>query len=209
MKNTRMANILMVGALAGSMALSLVGCGGDSGKMEKTYILSQASYLDGISWYMDENYTLQLFDDGTYQLDYSTDIFGSDDLGSRGNRVIIYTGSYTVAESADGEASHQDVTLSEADRIYMEQHGKGWGHDTEIIRITTGDAKFDTAAWTDTMTSLYDPQGNTKGAEDFLTEFGGSFTVTVEDPSLVPEDTTLTYRLTAAPELPMPTHAAA
>ena len=58
------------------------------------------------------------------------------------------------------------------------------------------------------MTSLYDPQNSTKGAEDFLKEFGSSFTITVEDPSLVPEDTTLTYRLTDVPELPMPTHAA-
>ena len=135
MKNTRMAKILTAGVLAGAMAFSLAGCGGNSGKMEKTYVLSKASYLDGISWYMDENYTLQLFDNGTYQLDYSSDIFGSDDLGSRGNRVIIYTGTYTVAESADGEASHQDVTLSDVNRIYMEQHGKGWGHDTESFAL--------------------------------------------------------------------------
>lgn len=209
MIRTNIAKTVAAGALAAVMAASMTGCSSSSGKMEKTYILSQASYLEGISWYMDENYTLQLFDDGTYQLDYSSDIFGSDDLGERGNRVIIYTGTYTAAESADGEASHQDVTLSAADRIYFEQHGKGWGHDTEIIRITTGDARFDTANWTDTMTSLYDPEGNTKGAEDFLAEFGTAFTVTVEDPTLVPEDTTLTFRLTDAPELPMPTHAAA
>lgn len=207
MKRINIAKTAAAVALSAACILPLTACaGGNTAEGGKTYVLSQATYLDGISWYMNENYTLQLFNDGTYQLDYSSDIFGSDDLGGRGNRVIIYTGTYTSEASADGDASHMDVTLSAADRIYFEQHGKGWGHDTEIIRITTGDAKFDTADWTDSMTSLYDPAGNAKGAEEFLEEFGNEFTVTVEDPTLVPEDTTLTCRLTAVPELPMQTH---
>ena len=41
-------------------------------------------------------------------------------------------------------------------------------------------------------------------ASDFLAEFGKAVTITVEDPSLDPEDSTLTYRILEAPELTLP-----
>ena len=56
----------------------------------------------------------------------------------------------------------------------------------------------------DAMTAIYDAEGNSKKASDFLAEFGKAVTITVEDPSLDPEDSTLTYRILEAPELTLP-----
>ena len=54
------------------------------------------------------------------------------------------------------------------------------------------------------MTAIYDAEGNSKKVSDFLAEFGKAVTITVEDPSLDPEDSTLTYRILEAPELTLP-----
>ena len=51
------------------------------------------------------------------------------------------------------------------------------------------------------MSVLYDPDNNTKGAKEFLAEFAKAQTLTVEDPSVDPEDTTLSYRLVTLPDV--------
>ena len=51
------------------------------------------------------------------------------------------------------------------------------------------------------MSVLYDPDNNTKGAKEFLAEFAKAQILTVEDPSVDPEDTTLSYRLVTLPDV--------
>lgn len=51
------------------------------------------------------------------------------------------------------------------------------------------------------MTLAYDPDTNSKKAEDFLAQFGEEITIEVEDPTLVPEDTTLSSKILQTPEL--------
>ena len=51
------------------------------------------------------------------------------------------------------------------------------------------------------MTLAYDPEGNAKKAEDFLAQFGEELTIEVEDPTLSPEDTTLSSKILQIPEL--------
>ena len=51
------------------------------------------------------------------------------------------------------------------------------------------------------MTAIYDVENNTKGASDFLAEFGKAMTITVEDASVDPEDTTLTNRIVTLPDM--------
>ena len=54
---------------------------------------------------------------------------------------------------------------------------------------------LDTANWTDAMTTLAFPAGSEDGSADFLAKYGKEITMTVEDPSLSPDDTTLSYRI--------------
>ena len=61
-------------------------------------------------------------------------------------------------------------------------------------------AMFDTANWTDAMTTIAFPSGSEDGAADFLSTYGKAMTVTVEDPSLYQEDTSLSYRIVSMTE---------
>lgn len=187
------------------MMATLAACGSDGGKsggsanVSKTYNLQgNVNYIDAIGWYHEEIYTLQLNSNDTYQLYFNTNRFGAEDCDMRGLRTIIYTGKYTSAASSDGEPSHLDVNLEAATQIVWEQHGKGF---TRVDTLPGDPLFFNTAEWTDAMTASYDPDGNAKGASDFLAEFAKAMTITVEDPSLDTQDTTLTYRIVGVPDL--------
>ena len=83
-----------------------------------------------------------------------------------------------------------DVTLSAPTRIYFEQHGKAYGRNGYATNMM-----LDTANWTDAMTTVAFPAGSEDGSADFLAKYGKEITMTVEDPSKAPDDTTLSYRI--------------
>lgn len=179
---------------------SMAACGGSkAGEMSKTYRSASATLLDGIAWYNVDDYTLQLNDNNTYQLTYDVYRFGQEDMGIRGIRTVIYYGEYSSAASSDGEPAHLDITLKPATRIYLNQQDKGFTRTTDF---PAGMITLDTANWTDQMTEVYVKEdGSTGNGEDFLKQYGKEFSVTVEDPSLLPEDTTLNYRIVTIPVL--------
>lgn len=185
-------------AVTAVMALSLAACGGSKGgTVQNTFTTTKATLIEGIGWYHNETYTLELNSDKTYQLYFSTVRFGAEDYDMRGLRTITYTGTYTEAASADGEPSHKDVTLAAPTQITWDQQGKGFTR----VETMPGNFFINTANWTDAMTLMYDPEGATKGAAEFLAEFGAERVVTVEDSSVDPADTTLSCRLVTLPEL--------
>lgn len=174
----------------------MTGCsGGGSGDYTATYMISEANYMDGIGWYSNEDVMLVTNSDNTYDLYFKKDVFGTTDPGIKGNKTIVYSGNYTSEASADGDATHLDITLEAPTRIYFEQHGKAYGRN-----VYAGNMMLDTANWTDAMTTLAFPSGSEDGAADFLAKYAKEMTLTVEDPSLSPDDTTLSYRITAMPE---------
>ena len=177
-------------------SLTMISCGSDSGTLENMYMLSVPTKIEEIDWYTLDNYSLELLSGDKYRLVYKTDIFGGSDLVMKGNRTLIFWGDCASAPSADGEPSHLDIALQAPTRIFYEQHGKRWGRHVDFL---SGDLLIDTAAWTDLMTQIYDPEATAKGAEEFLAENAHPMTVTVENPSLVPEDSSLVYRITEAP----------
>lgn len=194
MKTTRIAKTLAAGTLAVVMALSMAGCSaGGSKEVDTTYTITNASLIDDIGWYHDETYTLSLNTDNTYELNFTTVRFGAEDYDMRGLRVITYSGEYESVASADGEVSHLDVTLQAPTQITWNQQGKGFTR----VQSMPGNFYLNTSEWTDTMAGFY-ADGD---AESFLAEYGKEMTLTVEDPSLSPEDTTLNYRIIGVPDL--------
>ena len=177
--------------------MTFAACGGSSGgnDMENTFMTSKATYLDAIAWYANEDIMLVTREGDVYELYYKKDIFGTTDPGMKGEKTIIYTGTYTSAPSADGDTTHLDLSLEAPTRIYMEQHGKAFGRDVYNVNCM-----FDTANWTDAMTTIAFPSGSEDGAADFLSTYGKAMTVTVEDPSLYQEDTSLSYRIVSMTE---------
>ncbi len=188
--------VLFTAMIAGSV-MTFAACGGSSSgnAMENTFMTSKATYLDAIAWYANEDIMLVTREGDVYELYYKKDIFGTTDPGMKGEKTIIYTGTYTSAPSADGDTTHLDLTLEAPTRIYMEQHGKAFGRDAYNVNCM-----FDTANWTDAMTTIAFPSGSEDGATDFLSTYGKAMTVTVEDPSLYQEDTSLSYRIVSMTE---------
>ncbi len=188
--------VLFTAMIAGTV-MTFAACGGSSGgnDMENTFMTSKATYLDAIAWYANEDIMLVTREGDVYELYYKKDIFGTTDPGMKGEKTIIYTGTYTSAPSADGDTTHLDLSLEAPTRIYMEQHGKAFGRDVYNVNCM-----FDTANWTDAMTTIAFPSGSEDGAADFLSTYGKAMTVTVEDPSLYQEDTSLSYRIVSMTE---------
>ena len=149
------------------------------GIADKTYTAQQAGLIEQMSWYTVDEYTLNLHGDGTYELIYRYDCFGSADLDTRGTRIMILTGTWTDAEPEDEENSHRDVTLSAAQRIYYSQIGKVFGR-------SGGNKIVDTDNWTDEMAEKMEMDRDT-----FMATYGGEYVVTIEEPSLDPMDETL------------------
>lgn len=189
-------------ALAAASASVLSGCSssGSSGSssashtIAKTYTYNTSDYYDSVGWYVNMNTMLVLNADDTYDLYYKKDLFGTTDPGNKGNKTVIYSGTYTSAASADGDAAHLDITLAAPTRIYMEQHDKAFGRNA-----IAGNVMLDTANWTDSMTTVAFPAGSSDGAKDFLAKYAQEMSMTVEDPSLSPDDTSLSYRIVELP----------
>lgn len=202
-KINRRSFITACAAVAGAAALTACGGSGSgsssgkggSGKMTKLFTTGTSRYMDSIAWYASDVYSLVINSDDTYELTYQMHIFGTTDPGLKALRTIIYNGTCTSAP-VDGEDAQTAYTLAVPTRIYMEQHEKGVGRAT-----IAGTIIIDTDNWNDAMTLAYDPEGNAKKAEDFLAQFGEELTIEVEDPTLSPEDTTLSSKILQIPEL--------
>lgn len=185
-----------------ALCLSLTACGGGSAGLSKAFVGGSSFYIDGIGWYSSTVYTLKVNSDNTYELTYQEHIFGTTDPGVKGLRTIVYTGKCSSTASSDGWETHVDYKLEPAERIYFEQHEKGYGRSA-----IAGHIVLDTANWTDAMTQAWDAEGGTKGAKEFLSEFAETLTITVEDPTLDPEDVSLGFRIVNLPELKLVTSA--
>lgn len=183
----------MLLAALGVMTLCACGQTKESG-LDKMYATTTVGIMDSLNWYNNDNYTLELNKDGVYQLIFHSDYFGAEDKESRGGITSVFIGKYSSVPSKDEEIAHLDVKLEAAERIIHEVHGK-------MGMAYGGNIYIDTANWTDAMTAIYDKENGEKGAEEFLADFAKEITITVEDPSLDPEDTTLVYRLTEIPDL--------
>ena len=187
-----------------TLALTLTACGSSgSAGLSKAFTCGDSNYMDGIGWYASDVFTLRVNSDDTSELMFQEHIFGTTDPGVKGMRTIIYTGKCSSTASADGWETHKDYTLQPAERIYMEQHEKGYGRSPALA----GHLVIDTANWTEDMTTAFDPEGNAKGAKEFLSEFAETLTITVEDPSLDPEDVSLGCRIITQPDLKLLTYA--
>ena len=199
----KLVKILSLSLSAILLCLSLASCGSSSpASLTKAFTGGDSSYLDGIGWYNSDVYILKINSDDTYELTFQEHRFGTTDPGVKGLRTIIYTGKCTSAASADGWETHMDYTLQPAERIYFEQHEKGYGRSA-----ISGHLVLDTANWTDAMTSAVDPEGSAMDGKAFLAEYAETLTITVEDPALDPEDVSLGCRIINAPAIKLVTAA--
>ncbi|MBR0409069.1 MAG: hypothetical protein IJI53_13635 [Clostridia bacterium] len=161
--------------------------------IKSTYNLSEVSFIDAVGWYWTRDLSLVLRDDTHYELFYREYAFGTTDPGLKANKLIVYSGTYSSAESADDEACHFDITLDTLDGIYFEQHGKGFGRNVLGYAMV-----LDTDNWTDEMTDIAFPDGSDDGAADFLANHDIAGTViTVEDLREDLDDVTLENKIVA------------
>ena len=161
--------------------------------IKSTYNLSEVSFIDQVGWYWTRDLSLVLRDDTQYELFYREYVFGTTDPGLKGNKLIVYSGTYSSAESADDEACHFDITLNTLDGIYFEQHGKSFGRNVLGYAMV-----LDTFNWTDEMSDIAFPDGTDDGAADFITNHNIAGTViTVEDLREDLDDVTLANKIVA------------
>lgn len=161
--------------------------------IKSTYNLSEVSFIDQVGWYWTSDLSLVLRDDTHYELFYREYVFGTTDPGLKGNKLIVYSGTYSSAESADDEACHFDITLNTLDGIYFEQHGKSFGRNVLGYAMV-----LDTFNWTDEMSDIAFPDGTDDGAADFITNHNIAGTViTVEDLREDLDDVTLANKIVA------------
>ncbi len=171
-------------ALSLVMALSMVAVA----SADSLYSIFSTSYVDSIGWYFVNDYTLTVDQEaGTYMLMFKNDIFGTTDPGIKGIKNVVYSGTCTVAPSADGETAHLDVTIATVDNIYFEQHEKAFGRQVLNYAMV-----LDTANWNETMEEMY---GDT--CEAFLAnhQAPAGAVITVEDLSLDYDDVTLVNKI--------------
>ena len=164
--------------------------------IKSSYNLSDVYFIDAVGWYWTSDVSLILVDDSNYELYYREYAFGTTDPGLKANKLIIYSGTYSMAESADDEACHFDVTLETCDGIYFEQHGKGYGRNVLSYAMV-----LDTFNWTDDMTDIALPDGSDDGAAEFLEKHTiAGAVITVEDLREDLDDVTLMNRIVSLPE---------
>ena len=179
--------------LALALALSLCTA---MAEIKSSYNLSGNYFIDAVGWYWTSDDSLILRDDTHYELFHREYAFGTTDPGLKANQLVVYRGTYSVAESADGEACHFDITLDTCEGIYFEQHGKGFGRNPLGFAMV-----LDTDNWTDDMTDIAYPDGSDDGAADFLNNHNiAGIVITVEDLREDLDDVTLENKIVALPE---------
>ena len=174
------------------LALSMMSIA-SAESIKSTYNLSEVNFIDAVGWYWTRDLSLVLRDDTHYELFYREYAFGTTDPGLKANKLIVYSGTYSSAESADDEACHFDITLDTLDGIYFEQHGKGFGRNVLGYAMV-----LDTFNWTDEMSDIAFPDGTDDGAADFIANHDITGTViTVEDLREDLDDVTLENKIVA------------
>ena len=174
------------------LALSMMSIA-SAESIKSTYNLSEVSFIDAVGWYWTRDLSLVLRDDTHYELFYREYAFGTTDPGLKANKLIVYSGTYSSAESADDEACHFDITLDTLDGIYFEQHGKSFGRNVLGYAMV-----LDTFNWTDEMSDIAFPDGTDDGAADFVANHNIAGTViTVEDLREDLDDVTLENKIVA------------
>lgn len=167
--------------------------------MKNTYTVSDFYYVEEVGWYFTDNVQLHLMEDNKYELYYINYIFGVTDVGNKGNKTVMYAGTYSSVPSADGFPAHLDITLDTTERVYLEQHGKAFGRQ-ELINF---DMVVDTANWNDEyMTPVCFPAGSSDPAAEFLAAHDISgLTLTIEDTQLDISDVTLGNKILEMPDV--------
>ena len=187
-----MKNIARILALA--LILSVIGTAAFAAPAN-TYTTSSAYLVDAGGWWFNNDVMLVLNDDGaTYDLYFKQDIFGTTDPGIKGNKTVIYSGNYSSAASADGDANHMDITLDTVDRIYVEQHEKAFGRQ-EIVNYP---AVLDTANWTEDYSDVV----AMCTADEFLAEYAPNaegLVITIEDVMFDIDNVELSTKIVALP----------
>ena len=190
--------ILLSATLLGSVA-ALAACGGPKGpaKLVASYDFSSYSLIEQMGWTVVDNYQLNTYADKTYTLIFTEDMSGPIDGGfeTKGHRVIITMGTYTVAAASDGMDGHVDFKLSASPIVYAYQHEKGYSRNTDIVGAS---AMIDTSNWTEAMTEAT-AAAYPNGKEDILKKYGSAKVVTAEEPTANAEDPTLRYVLLENP----------
>ena len=165
-------------------------------EIKSSYNLSSVEYIDAMGWYWTRDESLVLRDDTHYELFHREYCFGTTDPGLKANQLIVYRGTYSITESADGEACHFDITLETLDGIYFEQHGKGYGYGELGYAMV-----LDTDNWTEIMDEIVYPDGTDDGAAQFLSNHNiAGITITVEDLREDLDDVTLENKIVTLPE---------
>lgn len=164
--------------------------------IKSSYNLSDNGFIDAVGWYTTSDVSLILRDDANYELFYREYWFGTTDPGLKANKLIVYHGTYSMAESEDGEACHFDITLDTCDGIYFEQHGKGYGRNPLGYAMV-----LDTDNWVEENDDIAFPDGTDDGAAEFLSNHSiAGATFTVEDLREDLDDVTLQNMIVALPE---------
>jgi hypothetical protein len=165
-------------------------------EIKSSYNLSSVEYIDAMGWYWTRDESLILRDDTHYELYHREYAFGTTDPGLKANQLIVYRGTYSITESADGEACHFDITLDTMDGIYFEQHGKGYGYGELGYAMV-----LDTDNWTEIMDEIVYPDGTDDGAAQFLANHNiAGIVITVEDLREDLDDVTLENKIVTLPE---------
>jgi hypothetical protein len=165
-------------------------------EIKSSYNLSSVEYIDAMGWYWTRDESLVLRDDTHYELYHREYAFGTTDPGLKANQLIVYRGTYSITESADGEACHFDITLDTMDGIYFEQHGKGYGYGELGYAMV-----LDTDNWTEIMDEIVYPDGTDDGAAQFLANHNiAGIVITVEDLREDLDDVTLENKIVTLPE---------
>ncbi len=161
--------------------------------MKAGYDKSTYGSIAQMGWLCYNNDFILTFTDGTYLRNVHEEKFGAIDGGYevKGSRNIVTEGTYTMTnESTDGEDGHGDISLSASKRVLLHQHHKGWSRGTDVIGTPL---LVDTDNWTDAMTSAVKDTYTDKAG--FVAHFGSAKKAIVSDPTLFPEDTTISYQL--------------
>ena len=165
-------------------------------EIKSSYNLSSVEYIDAMGWYWTRDESLILRDDMHYELYRREYAFGTTDPGLKANQLIVYRGTYSKVESADGESCHFDITLDTMDGIYFEQHGKGYGYGELGYAMV-----LDTDNWTEIMDEIVYPDGTDDGAAQFLANHNiAGIVITVEDLREDLDDVTLENKIVTLPE---------
>ncbi len=156
--------------------------------VQTSYSAYTNNFIDAVGWYQSFDATLYITGENTYELVYKANIFGTTDPGNKGEKTVIYSGTFTSAPAADGEDSHLDITLDTCDNIYFEQHDKAWGRNELNFQMM-----LNTAAWTDDMEDFCG-----MAADEFLEAHSvAGKVITVEDLFLDLDNQTLMNRVVA------------